>query len=236
MGPYFTKYLLTNNQPKSNIKEDISYKESLCRFAKNKNYIFLSMTYAMIIGIGIVVYTALTSLLSSYCRHTESISVGVMGFLFNISVLMLFVLLARIFCKNSNYNASLIFLIDSSFIIWAVFTILAIQLQLKTAPAVFGVNMIHGAVIQSFTSSCMEQAEEMRYPAPERTSAMVMTFLSNGFICAGIFALGGLAKADYIQTVAYMISGLFFVASVLLLSIKTKHRRLIDIDNSEDTS
>ena len=207
----------------AHVREELPFTDALWLLIKNKNYILLSTTFCIVIGLSIAISVLLDPIVSSYFPK-ETVGIGTMGFSNYVSTIPSFIAVGKILDKYRKYRTTASILTVGSCILWTTFVV--VLTESNTFIAVYVIFVILGLFMQPFQSVGIEQAAEMTYPVSEEISTVVMVMLADGFGFIIVLVFGFIIQAGYVKAVAYAIGCLYFIAFVLTLCTTTELKRL----------
>ncbi|XP_012566797.2 heme transporter FLVCR1 isoform X1 [Hydra vulgaris] len=212
----------SHSQLSQNLSKKETFKKYISMLLKDKYFLAMSQSYSIYYGLTGAISLFLNLFMDKY-KNDFAEKVGWMG-VFNLICGIVGCFVFGILLDKLKKFRALATIINFS----AMMTWLAFILTLKKTNSFYGpfaLFLIFGFFSYPYVTVGFEQSAEMTFPVPEEFSSAFILIISHiyGLIFGLVF--GYLYRTGLVETVPYIVTGFYFLSTLLTCSVKTDLKR-----------
>ena len=198
----------------------VSFMTSLKNLALNIDFHLLAQGYAIYFGLFNFFAIILNDVIRSRFPYGYTREIGWIGFSFILVSIPSSAIYGMLLDKFRHFRLAAVFLNFSAFKL--MLTFMLVLSYTKSFSTIFSICTFYGTVAIPYYAIGLEQAAVMTHPVPEGISSAVMLALGNLYGFVFVVTLGIGIDNGYIETVGYVMVGLYAISTFLVAFAKVE--------------
>ncbi|XP_065645663.1 uncharacterized MFS-type transporter C09D4.1 isoform X2 [Hydra vulgaris] len=214
--------LQSHFQLSQNLSKKKTFKKNILMLLKDKYFLVMSQAYSIYYGLTGAISLFLNLFMDKY-KNDFAEKVGWMG-VFNLICGIIGCFVFGMLLDKLKKFRTLATIINFS----AIMTWLAFILTLKKTSSFYGpfvLFLIFGFFSYPYITVGFEQSAEMTFPVPEEFSSAFILIISHIYGLIFDLVFGYLYRTGLVETVPYIVTGIYFLSTLLTCSVKTDLKR-----------